>query len=119
MMVGKGTLFSTSTKQKCNTLSLTKAKLVGINNVMPQILWTGYFLEVQGLTFKDNAVYQDNQSSLILEKYGKGSSGKRTRHINICYFFVTDHIKASELTIDYCPTEMMVADFILNCCKGN
>eukprot|EP00957_Ditylum_brightwellii_P055639 4215894-Ditylum_brightwellii.AAC.1 len=40
LMIGNGALFATSTKQKLNTRSSTKAKLVGVNEVMPQILWT-------------------------------------------------------------------------------
>ena len=83
IMIGNGALFATSNKQKLNTQSSTKAELVGVNDVMPQILWTHYFLEAQRVTVKGNIVYQDNQSSLRLEKYGKGSSRKRTRHINI------------------------------------
>ena len=46
-----------------------------------------------------------------MEKNGRGSSGKRTRHINIRYYFVTDRINADELSVEYCPTEMMLADF--------
>eukprot|EP00957_Ditylum_brightwellii_P192784 14679161-Ditylum_brightwellii.AAC.1 len=118
MMIGKGTLFATSTKQKLNIRSLTKAELVGVNDVMPQILWTIYFLEAQGMTVRDNVVYQDNQISMRLEKYGKGSDRKRTRHINIRYFFVTDLIAAGELTVDYCPTNMMVADFYTKPLQG-
>ena len=36
------------------------------------------FLEAQGLKVLDNIVYQDNQSSIKLEKHGRESSGKRT-----------------------------------------
>ena len=53
-----------------------------------------------------------------LEQNGRGSSGKRTRHINIRYFFVIDRIKANELRIKYCPTEMMVADFYTKPLQG-
>eukprot|EP00957_Ditylum_brightwellii_P116592 8893684-Ditylum_brightwellii.AAC.1 len=60
---------------------------------------------------KDNIVYQDNESAIWLEKNGKGSSNKRTRHINMCYFFVTDMIAAGDLTIEYCPTGMIIGDF--------
>ena len=51
-------------------------------------------LEVQGFKESDNIVYQDNQSSIKLEKHGQASSGKRTWYINIHYYFVTDHIWA-------------------------
>jgi hypothetical protein len=49
LSLGKGATYAASTKQKLfNTKSSTKAKLVGVNDVMPQILWTRYFLEAQG-----------------------------------------------------------------------
>jgi hypothetical protein len=89
--LGKGVVYETSTRQKLNTKSSTEAELVGVNDVMPQILWTRYFLEAQGYGIKDSIINQDNQSSVImLEKNWRASSGKRTHHINIHYFFVAD-----------------------------
>ena len=35
---------------------------------------------------------QDNKSAILMENNGKASSSKQTKHINICYFFITDHI---------------------------
>jgi hypothetical protein len=83
MTLGKGVVYGTSTNQKLNKRSSTEAELVGVNDVMSQVLWTRYFLEAQGYGVNDNVVYQDNQSSILLEKHGRASSGKRTRHINI------------------------------------
>jgi hypothetical protein len=51
-------------------------------------------------------------SSILLEKNGRASSGKRTRHINIRYFFVADRVKSNEVSIEYCPTETMMADYL-------
>ena len=48
MTLGKGAIYGTSTRQKINTKCSTEAELVGLNNVMPQVLWTRYFLEAQG-----------------------------------------------------------------------
>ena len=45
MTLGKGVVYGTSTNQKLNTRSSTEAELVGVNDVMSQILWTRYFLE--------------------------------------------------------------------------
>ena len=58
----------------------------------------------------DNVVYQDNQSAILLEKNGTRSSGKRTRHLDIRYFFITDRVDRKEVRIEYCPTEHMRAD---------
>ena len=77
MSLGKGASYSTSIKQHLVTKSSTEAKLVGINDVMPQVLWTRYFLEAQGFKVTDSTVYQDNQqSAILLEKNGRGSSSR-------------------------------------------
>jgi hypothetical protein len=92
---------------------------VGVNDVMPQILWTRYFLEAQGYDVDDSIIYQDNQSAMLLEKNGRASSGKQTRHINICYFFVQDRVEAGEVSIQYCPTGNMIADFFTKPLQGS
>jgi hypothetical protein len=119
MLMGKGAIYGTSTKHKLNTKSSTERKLVGVNDVMPQILWTRYFLEAQGYDVEDSIIYQDNQSAMLLEKNGRASSGKRTRHINICYFFVHDRINAGEVSVQYCPTGDMIADFFTKPLQGS
>lgn len=111
LSLGKGAIYSTSQKQKLNTKSSTESELVGVDDLMPQILWTRLFLQAQGFCVTNNIVYQDNQSSIKLENNGRGSSGKHSRHINICYFFVTDRVAQGDLSIKYCPTDMLIADF--------
>ena len=118
MSLGKGAIYGTSTRQKLNTTSSTESELVAVNDVLPQILWTRYFLEAQGYKVKDNILYQDNQSAMLLEKNGRGSSSKRTRHINIRYFFVTDKVNNGEIKIEYCPTKQMVGDFFTKPLQG-
>ncbi len=54
---------------------------------------------------------QNNKRSILLEWNGKALSGKRTRHINIVYFIITDWVNMKEISIDWCPTKKMVADF--------
>jgi hypothetical protein len=74
MSLGKGAVYGTSTQQKLNTKSSTEAELVGVNDVMPQIFWTQYFLEAQGYGVKDLIINQDNQSVILLEKNGGRAS---------------------------------------------
>ena len=76
MSLVKGSAYSTSTWHKINTKSSTKAELVAVNDVMLLILWTWYFLEAQGYVFCKNKVFQDNQSTILLEKNGKHSSSQ-------------------------------------------
>ena len=63
-------------------------------------------------------MYQDNQSEILLENNRRASSSKRTKHLNIRYFFITDRIKKGDLHIEYFPTENMVADFFTKPLQG-
>jgi hypothetical protein len=63
-------------------------------------------------------ILQDNKSSILLEKNGKASAGKRMRHINIRYFFVTDREKKGECEIDWICQEEMVANFLTKAQQG-
>jgi hypothetical protein len=84
MSLGTGAVYSASKKQKLNTKSSTEAELVGIDDVLPQALWTKYFMEAQGYSVT-TVLNQDNQSTIKLSENGKASSGKGARHINIRY----------------------------------
>jgi hypothetical protein len=64
-------------------------------------------------------VYQDNQSAILLERNGRASSGRTTRHVNIRYFFVADRVKNGELKIKYCPTADMWGDFFTKPLQGS
>jgi hypothetical protein len=118
LSLGRGVIYGTSKGQKLNTKSSTEAELVGTDDVMPQILWTLYFLEAQGYKIEDNILYQDNKSSILLETNGRGSSGKRTRHINVRYFFIADRVKSGEIRIEHCPTGIMIADYFTKALQG-
>jgi len=67
-------------------------------------------MQAQGHEVRDNVMYQDNQSAMLLENNGRGSSSKRTRHINMRCFFVTDGIHKKKLRVAHCPTKEMLAD---------
>ena len=118
MSLGQGCVYSMSSKQKLNTRSSTEAELVAVNDAMSKILWTRLFLEAQGYKISDNVVYQDNQSAILLEKNGKLSSSKRTRHIEIRFFFVTDNVEQKRIRIEYCPTDDMLGDYFTKPIQG-
>ena len=111
MTMGKGAALNQSSKQKLNTGSSTEAELVGTHDILSQMIWSRHFLEAQGYCLKDNICYQDNESAMKLEKNGKRSSTKRTRHIHIRYFLIADRVKNNEISIVHCPTGDMVGDY--------
>ena len=62
---------------------------------------------------------QDNRSCMLLEKNCKASSSKRTKHINIGHFFITDRIQSKELKVFCYPTNEMVADIFTKPLQGH
>jgi hypothetical protein len=118
LSLGKGSIYSTSSKQKLVTRSSTEAEVVGVHDVMPQLIWTAHFLDGQGVLVDESILYQDNTSSILLEKNGRSSSTKRTRHMNIRYFFVKDQVDSKRVKIEHCPTADMLADFFTKPLQG-
>ena len=118
MTMGDGAMLVKSNKQKLNSRSSTEAELIGVDDAMTMILWTKLFMEAQGYKVEENIIYQDNRSAILLEKNGRKSAGKRSRAINIRYFFVTDHVDKGNVTIEYCPTDQMIADFMTKPLQG-
>ena len=119
MTMGKGVSHAVSSKQKLVARSSTESELIGVHDVMPSLLWSQNFLQAQGVKVKDVVLMQDNKSTILLEKNGRRSSSKRTKHINVRYFFVTDKIQQKALRVEYCPTEEMLADFFTKPLQGN
>lgn len=75
-------------------------------------------MEHQGYHSTNAIVYQDNKSTILLANNGPSSSSRRTRHVNIRYFFVTDCIQNGELRTKYCPTKDMIGDFFTKPLQG-
>ena len=72
--MGHGSIYSNSLKQKIVAQSSTEAELIGVHDILPQILWTCNFLISQGYPVQKNVVYQDNMSAMLLENNGRKSS---------------------------------------------
>ena len=112
MTMGKGAVQSSSIKQKLVTQSTCESELVGADDASTKILWTKLFMEAQGYDIRENILYQDNKSTILLLNNGKASSGKLTRAINIRYFFLHDQQEKGNVEIKYCPTGEMIGDFM-------
>ena len=61
------------------------------------MLWTKLFMEEQGYPIKENILYQDNKSAILLEKNGQKSAGKQSRAINVRYFFIADQVNRGNI----------------------
>jgi hypothetical protein len=118
LSLGRGFLIVRSTKQNLNTRSSTDTDIVGADDFRPAICWTNYFMKAQVYGVKYNVLFQDNKSSIILEKNGKASSSNRTKNINIRYFFITNRASKEEVSVVWCPTGNMIGDYATNPLQG-
>ena len=101
LTMGRGCLIVSSTSHKMNTHSSTESELVGIDDLMPSILWTYCFLKEQGYKVSNNIVYEDNKNAIMLKKNGKASSSKRK---NILIFIISLSL-----------VELRLEKFVQNC----
>jgi hypothetical protein len=115
--LGKGPVFTKSSKQKLNGTSSTEAELIGLSDSLPQVLWVRDFLLEQGHVIGPAVLYQDNQSTIKLAERGSAAS-ERTRHVAIRFFFIHDRIKSGEVVIEYMPTGNMLADILTKPLQG-
>ena len=128
LTLGKGAVLSLSCKQKLNSKSSTEAEIIGVDDAMNFIMWVNLFVkeQIKGVSpgsvlktiGKETIIQQDNTSSIQLERNGKQSSTKRTRHIDIRYFYVTSKIKSGEVKVIYHPTKEMTSDYLTKPLQG-
>ena len=110
--MGKGSFFTVSSKQKVNSKSSTEAELVAVDDCIGHVLRIRHFLLAQGYGAAETiTILQDNQSAMLLEQNGILSSTKRTKHINVRYYFVKSKIDAKEILLKWCSSEKLVGDF--------
>ena len=76
-------------------------------------------LSAQGYEIKDNVLYQDNQSTILMMKNGRNSCTGNSRHVHTRYFFVKDRVEKGEVRVEYCPTLQMLGDYFTKPLQGN
>ena len=118
MTAGRGSFCSSSIKQKMNTRSSTEAELVGLDDALLQALWTRQFMLAQGYRLDEVVLHQDNLSTMQLATKGKASSSKRTRHLDIRFFFIKDKIDSGEVKLQYTTTLDLTSDYFTKPLQG-
>ena len=115
---GHGLTHTECSKQKINTKSSTESEIVAASDYLAHTVWLAGFMKEQGYPLSRKLFYQDNMSAIQIEKNGSVSSGKKSRHINIRYFFIKDILKREGIDVKHCPTERMIADFLTKPLQG-
>ena len=116
--MGHGTVINKSLKQKLNGKSSTETEVIGMSDVLPFNIWLNNFVVAQGNEFKEKILFQDNQSVTRIENNGIKSCTGNSKHIRIRHLLVKDGVDKGEVSIKYCPTEWMLADYFTKPLQG-
>jgi hypothetical protein len=117
LLIGDTTVISRSNKQKVNTRSSTEAELIAIDDALPTVQWAKSLMMDQGYDF-NTIIKEDNKSTMLLMKNRRLLSGKRTKHLDIRYFYVRDLLERGILTVKHCSSYDMIADFFTKPIQG-
>ena len=100
-----------SQKQSTVALSTAEAEYIALSSATQEVVWLRQLLTDIGVDYaKPVTVWEDNQAAIGLTRNPVGH--KRTKHINIKYHFVREHIMIGSLLVKYCNTKEMLADIL-------
>jgi hypothetical protein len=108
--LGKGPIWSKSSKQRLNSKSSTEAELIAVSDALSQVSWTREFLTEQGYDLGPARLFQDNLSTIALANRD-ASNAEKTR-------LVKDRIDSGEIQLEHLVTTEMVADLMTKPLQG-
>ena len=82
MSMIKGDIVNISRKHNMSVASSTESELVNM---------------AQGYTIENKILYQDNKSTILLDKNGRMSAGKNSKHIKHRLLLINDKVAQREL----------------------
>ncbi|GKE08039.1 hypothetical protein Tco_1411590 [Tanacetum coccineum] len=104
---GKLVCWSTK-KQSSMTMSSVKAEYVAAAGCCAQVLWIKSQLADYDVLYDKVPIFCDNTSAIAISNNPVFHS--RTKHIDIRYHFIRDHILKGDIELHFVPTDFQLAD---------
>lgn len=99
-----------SKKQTVVALSSTEAEFVAATAATCETIWfRKVFDDLEMPINSPTPVYEDNQGAICMSR---NPETKRTKHIDIKYYFITDCVEQKKISMLYVPTEIQLADIL-------
>ena len=110
-MLGGAPISWMSKKQATIALSSTEAEYLATTQAAKEALWLRSLLADLGHPQQQpTTIHEDNQGCIALSKNPVFHA--RTKHLDVQAHFIRHQVKANQVTLEYCPTQDMVADFL-------
>ncbi|GJU25796.1 hypothetical protein Tco_1164417 [Tanacetum coccineum] len=98
-------------KQDCTSMSTTKAEYVSLSACYAQVIWMRTQLLDYRFRYNKIPMYYDLKSAIAISCNPVQHS--RTKHINIRYHFIKEHVKKGTIELYFVRTEYQLADLLL------
>ena len=96
-------------KQNSVATSSTQAEYQALSSATKEAIWLRNLLEELGFRQQEpTTIQQDNKLTITL--VNNLTNHKQTKHIDIVHHFVCECIEEKKITLEYCPTEDIIAD---------
>nr|GEX59596.1 retrovirus-related Pol polyprotein from transposon TNT 1-94 [Tanacetum cinerariifolium] len=107
-LLGKKLRSRSSKKQDCSAMSTTKAKYVSLSACCAQVIWMRTQLLDYGHKYNKIPMYCDSKSAIAISYNPVQHS--RTKHINIWYHFIKEHVEKGTIKLYFDGIEYQFAD---------
>ena len=81
---------------------------MAISDCSQQAIWIKTLIKELGIKIRSIPIYGDNQGSIFIASNTVQES--RTKHINICYYYIRELVVAKEVELQFVPGEMNPAN---------
>ncbi|GJY22258.1 retrovirus-related pol polyprotein from transposon TNT 1-94 [Tanacetum coccineum] len=97
-----------SKNQDCTTMTTTEAKYVSLSACCAQVIWMRTQLLDYGYKYNKILMYYDSKSAIAISYNAVQHS--RTKHINIRYHFIKEHVEKGTVELYFVRNEYQLAD---------
>ncbi|XP_071728341.1 uncharacterized protein [Rutidosis leptorrhynchoides] len=108
--LGRKLVSWSSRKQNCISLSIAESEYIAAASCCSQVLWMQSQLLDYGFKFHKIPIYCDSQSAIAITSNPVHHS--RTKHIDIRYYFIKDHVEKGNVELYFVPTKSQLADLL-------
>ncbi|KAK6151896.1 hypothetical protein DH2020_014531 [Rehmannia glutinosa] len=97
-----------SKKQNSIATSTAEAEYIAMGSCCAQVLWMRQQLRDYEIEEKEIPIMCDNTSTIAITQNPVLHS--RTKHIDVRYHFIRDHVEKKDITLEYISTDKQLAD---------
>jgi hypothetical protein len=116
MLQGSHVISWKSKQQESVATSSTEAEYISLHEGLKEGIWLKNLLMDFGINIPMITLFEDNQACCRLTSQNLITS--RTKHVDVRYHSIRDHVKNKTVKVIWIPTTEMIADILTKFCTG-